>query len=103
MNISIDPVLSAFELSLRAQDLALSTVRGYLMDVKFSAAWLAGEQDGASQGWDQITHGDVQAYRQHLVGTLRQKGTAVNRRIQSLRRFFAWATQVSRETLLEAI
>ncbi len=88
-----DPVLNAFELSLRAQDLATSTIHGYCMDVSFFANWLSIEHGGVCLGWSRVTHGDVQAYRQHLVGVLRQKGTAVNRRIQSLRRFFAWAMQ----------
>ena len=37
---------------------------------------------------------DLKAYRQELVKIKRQKASSVNRRLQFLKRFFAWAKQV---------
>lgn len=92
MNSPIDPILHAFQEALQAQDLAGATVRGYGLDVQFFRTWLEGVR-GETVPWTHVKATDIQTFRQHLVGNLRQKAAAVNRRLQSLRRFFAWAVQ----------
>ena len=92
MNSPLDSVLQAFQEALQTQDLAGSTVRGYGLDVRFFKTWLENTQ-GESVPWNHVKSADIQTYRQHLVGNLRQKAAAVNRRLQSLRRFFEWAVQ----------
>lgn len=87
-----DPILQAFQSALQTQDLAEATIRGYGLDILFFRAWLECSHKEVVP-WSKVKAIDIQMYRQHLVGNLRQKAAAVNRRLQSLRRFFAWAVQ----------
>ena len=88
--MSRDTWLARFEQTLMKQDLAETTIKGYLGDVRLFCRWLdeihADPVDLAT-----VEIADLRAYRQYLVNQQRQKPAAVNRRLQALRRFFAWA------------
>jgi integrase/recombinase XerC len=79
-----------FEKFLLKQDLAERTIKGYLDDLRFFRQWYEEIQNKETTLLT-ITHFDLQAFRQYLVNGKRQKVSAVNRRIQALKRFFNWA------------
>jgi len=85
--------LLRFKRKLIQQDLSPVTVHGYLDDLGYFLRWLK-ELYGNSIELKKINSADLRAYRQELVNIKRQKATSVNRRLQSLKRFFNWATQV---------
>jgi integrase/recombinase XerC len=86
-----DPWLARFQQHLLHQDLAENTIRGYLADLRYFGQWLT-EWHGQPVDLARVTEADIRAYRQHLVNTRRQKPATVNRRLQALRRLYAWAT-----------
>ena len=88
-----DPCLSQFKKKLQQQDLSQVTIRGYLDDLNYFLRWLK-TLYGRSVELKKINSADLRAYRQELVTIKRQKATSVNRRIQSLKRFFNWAAQI---------
>lgn len=90
--MSEDQWLPRFKQKLVQQDLAEATINGYLADLRYFCQWLEGLHD---QPVDLAIVGvaDIRAYRQDLVNRKRQKPATVNRRIQALRRLFAWAKQ----------
>lgn len=79
-----------FKRYLIKQDLSERTIKGYLDDLRFFAEWYE-EIQNKKIAWTKITSFDLQSFRQYLVNGKRQKVTAVNRRIQALKRFFNWA------------
>jgi site-specific recombinase XerD len=83
--------LPDFKQKLIEHDLAPATVQGYLSDIGYFLRWLY-ELTGA----DEVTSLDIRAYRQYLVQTKRLKAATVNRRLQAIRRLFAWAVQTKR-------
>ena len=87
-----DPLIVRFEEYLKMQDLSQRTVKGYLDDLQYFCAWHE-EIQASSMNWRTVTDFDLQTFRQYLVNAKRQRVSAVNRRIQALKRFFAWAFQ----------
>jgi site-specific recombinase XerD len=88
--MSWDTGLARFEQALIKQDLAKTTIKGYLGDLRLFCRWLDNiHAEAIDLGAVEIA--DLRAYRQYFVKQQRQKPTAVNRRLQALRRFFAWA------------
>ena len=83
--------IARFEHYLVHQDLAQRTVRGYLDDLHYFWAWFEEVQNSPTDILN-VTGFELQAFRQYLVNGKRQKVSAVNRRIQALKRFFNWAT-----------
>jgi site-specific recombinase XerD len=75
--------LAQFQQVLIQQDLADTTIKGYLSDVGHFSRWLEQIQQ-QSVPLAHTTTADLRAYRQHLVNIQRQKPAAVNRRIQAL-------------------
>jgi site-specific recombinase XerD len=90
--MSEDPWLIPFKRELLRQDLSQMTIDGYLADLRHFGQWLA-EWHDQSVDFARATDADIRAYRQHLVNTRRQKPVTVNRRLQALRRLYAWAKQ----------
>lgn len=90
--MSEDQWLPRFKQKLIQQDLAEATINGYLTDLRYFCQWL---EDLHEQPVNLAIVGvaDIRAYRQDLVNRKRQKPATVNRRIQALRRLFAWAQQ----------
>ena len=86
-------LLPRFKKKLVQQDLSPVTIRGYLHDVNHFLRWLKEIYDGQEINIKKITTADLKAYRQYMVNMKRQKSASVNRRLQSLKRFFAWAHQ----------
>lgn len=83
---------SQFEHHLMKQDLSDRTVKGYLDDLRFFQGWYE-EIQNKKLNWKTVTSFDLQTFRQYLVNGKRQKVSAVNRRIQALKRFFNWAKE----------
>lgn len=85
-----DRVLADFARSLQASDLAAATCRGYAADLGRFRAWV---EDGRGEGvaLRKIGALDLANYRQHLIRTEKLRAASVNRKVQALRKFFAWA------------
>lgn len=83
-------LLPRFKKYLIKQDLSERTIKGYLDDLHFFSDWYK-EIQNKNISWTEITSFDLQTFRQYLVNAKRQKVSAVNRRIQALKRFFDWA------------
>lgn len=84
-----DEPLKCFEQKLKNQDLSARTISGYLNDILFFKKWVT-QIYGKEVPFSQIVKEDIKAFRQDLVTIKRQKATSVNRRLQSLKRFFDW-------------
>lgn len=83
--------LDDFVAHLQVQDASANTINAYRRDVTAFFAWLAG-QVGHDVSPVEVTTFDVQKYRDALVAQGR-KPAGVNRRLASLRAFFAWTVQ----------
>lgn len=90
MNKDQFTLLTRFKRYLIKQDLSERTVKGYLDDLRYFSDWYE-EIQNKKNNWNKITSFDLQTFRQYLVNGKRQKVSAVNRRIQALKRFFNWA------------
>jgi site-specific recombinase XerD len=79
-------------MSLVKQDLAERTVLGYLYDLRMFKAWI---EDFYQQeiALTQVTTHDIRVYREYLVKIKRHKVSSVNRRLQSIKRFYNWAVK----------
>lgn len=84
-----------FEKSLVKQDLAPSSIRGYLYDVKMFKVWI---EDFYQQEivLTHVTTNDLRVYRDYLVKIKRHKVASVNRRLQSIKRFYHWLMQTEK-------
>lgn len=80
----------SFKKYLNKQDLSKRTINGYLDDLNFFCQWYM-EVQNEKTDLLAVSHFELQAFRQYLVVGKRQKVSAVNRRIQALKRFFNWA------------
>lgn len=89
--LSADNPMAAFLEALAAQDVAASTARSYLAQLRRFEAWLA-DQYGA--GLLEATAHDVHRYKADLVGTMRPN--SVNAALAALRRFYSWAVASGR-------
>ncbi|MBF5060174.1 tyrosine-type recombinase/integrase [Candidatus Neptunochlamydia vexilliferae] len=83
-------LLKDFEQQLKKQDLSARTISGYLNDIFFFKKWVT-QIYGKEVPFSQIAKEDIKAFRQDLLTIKRQKATSINRRLQSLKRFFDWA------------
>ena len=83
--------LKEFVAYLQVQDRSPHTVVAYRRDVSAFLDWVA-EQVGREVAPVEVTPFDVQKYRDHLVA-LGRKPAGVNRRLASLRAFFAWVVE----------
>jgi len=77
---------------LSQEDLADATVSGYIFDVASFHKWVSNIKKYPVSA-EEIDSIDIKAYRQYLIEKTRSKTASVNRRIQSLKRFFNWASQ----------
>jgi site-specific recombinase XerD len=82
--------LKQFHEALKSDDLSDVSVRGYLYDLIYFRNWLIGVH-GQEVALKRISAAGLTAYRQHLVEDKGMKSAAVNRRIQSVKKLFAWA------------
>ncbi len=85
-------VAKEFAGSLRAADLAESTRRGYAADLGRFRSWIEQSQ-GTQVPLRRISTADLASYRQHLIRVEKLRAASVNRKVQALKRFFAWAEQ----------
>ncbi len=84
--------LKTFQKTLENQDLSPRTISAYLTDLLFFQKWLTEiYSDGIL--FSQVANEDIKAFRHDLLKLKRQKATSINRRLQSLKRFFQWAHQ----------
>ena len=89
-NLSEDHWIRQFQEALTSEDLASVSVRGYLYDLNYFRKWFT-EIHGQETALDMLSAVDLTAYRQHLVDAKGQKASSVNRRIQAVKKLFAWA------------
>jgi site-specific recombinase XerD len=85
-------VSKEFAGSLRAADLAESTRRGYAADLGKFRSWIE-QGRGTPVPLRRISTADLASYRQHLIRVEKLRAASVNRKVQALKRFFAWAEQ----------
>ena len=88
-------LLKCFEQKLKNQDLSERTISGYLNDVIFFKTWIM-QVYGKKVLFSEIVKEDLKAFRHDLLTIKRQKATSINRRLQSLKRFFEWAYRENR-------
>jgi len=81
--------LERFAEYLQEQDRSPHTIAAYTQDVAAFFAWLS-TKTGKELAPVNVTVFDVQKYREHLIAAGR-KPAGLNRRLASLRTFFAWA------------
>lgn len=81
--------LERFTTYLQEQDRSPHTVAAYTQDVAVFFTWLD-TKTGKELAPVNVTVFDVQKYREHLLA-LGRKPAGLNRRLASLRTFFAWA------------
>jgi site-specific recombinase XerD len=88
---SDDLLLQRFGIQLTRQDLSPSSVRAYISDLHQLQQWLVWLHEGSRHvPLAEVTHTDLRAFRKHLIHKERQRPATVNRRVQALRRFYAW-------------
>jgi integrase/recombinase XerC len=85
-----DALLKDFVRGLRAADLAEATRRGYAADLRLFRRWIE-EARGADVRLRRISAVDLVNYRQHLIRSEKLRAASVNRKVQALKKFFAWA------------
>lgn len=88
-----DRLLQDFERSLQAADLAAATRRRYAADLGRFRAWMEHGHGGPGVGLRRINTVDLANYRQHLIRSEKLRAANVNRKVQALKKFFAWAQQ----------
>jgi len=81
--------LERFAIYLQEQDRSPHTIAAYTQDVAAFFAWL-NAKTGRELAPANVTVFDVRKYREHLLAAGR-KPAGLNRRLASLRTFFAWA------------
>ncbi|MGH9402118.1 MAG: tyrosine-type recombinase/integrase [Terriglobia bacterium] len=87
-----DRLFRAFVRSLRLVDLAEATRRGYAGDLGRFRRWIE-ETRGARAALGRVNTVDLVNYRQHLIRSEKLRASSVNRKVQALKKFFAWAQQ----------
>lgn len=85
-------VLINYQNYLINEDLSHFTIKGYLYDINYFNDWIKDFYQTDITLTD-ATANDIYAYREYLLKIKRQKATTINRRIQSLKRFYAWLCQ----------
>src|SRR5690348_4527490 len=82
--------LYQFKKKLTQQDLSKATIDGYISDLTFFFTWLENVNEKPIN-LKKVSTMDLRAFRQVLTNLKRQKTASVNRRVQSIKRFFTWA------------
>lgn len=85
-------LLSRFRQFLAQQDLSDVSIKGYLYDMTFFQKWVLDfyQEDIP---FLKLSINDLRAFRESLSKIKRQKPSAINRRIQAIKRFYQWAKQ----------
>ena len=86
-------VLTNYQNYLINQDLSKVTIKGYLCDINYFNDWVKDFYQ-TDITLEDATANDIHAYREYLLKIKRQKATTINRRIQSLKRFYVWLSQL---------
>ncbi len=92
--------LDQYEHHLRREvDLSEATVRAYLGDVRLfmlwcERSWVEGREISRMFAPDQVATPTITRYRNYLQHELGREPATVNRYLTSLKRYFAWATDV---------
>lgn len=88
--INRDWLLEQFEAHLTGLALAPATVVNYLADLRAFLRWCEQTKD-ASRSPLSLGTSDIRAYCEYLKETKDHASTTVNRRLQTLRKFYNWA------------
>lgn len=90
-----ESLLTQFKNRLLQQGYSDITIKGYLYDLNHFLRWFAEmHPDKDDINVKDVGDADLRAYRQELINVRRQKAASVNRRLQAIKSFFTWATQV---------
>lgn len=86
-------LLSRFRQFLVQQDLSEISIKGYLYDMTFFQRWVIDfyQEDIP---FLKLSINDLRAFRESLSKIKRQKPSTINRRIQSIKRFYQWTKLV---------
>jgi len=89
-NIKI--TINEFKQHLDQQDLSKNTIRNYIADIKNFASWYE-EHHAEEIEVQKITSYHLNFFRDQMIGARRLKVSSVNRKTQSLRRFFRFLAE----------
>lgn len=82
-------LLINYEKYLIEQDLSSVSIKGYIYDINYFYQWIKDFYQ-TEISLPKVTSNDIHAYREYLLKLQRQKPTSINRRIQSIKRFYKW-------------
>jgi site-specific recombinase XerD len=90
--LTLSDGVQEFFKKLKRQDLSPTTLRGYQHDLELFRRWVDG-LNGSKIKVEQLSEIDLMAYRNYMTTTKRFKAATINRRLESLRKFFRWAAR----------
>lgn len=88
-----DEILAKFEESLSRRALSSSTIVNYLADLRTFRRWIDG-RIAAGFSLLSVNREHIRQYRNHLTKELHRAPSTTNRHLMSLRKFFAFATEL---------
>ncbi len=88
-----DDILAKFEESLSRRALSSSTIVNYLADLRAFRRWIDG-RIAAGLSLLSVNQEHIRQYRNHLTKELHRAPSTTNRHLMSLRKFFAFATEL---------
>ena len=86
-------IIDDYAIYLDEQDLSPISIKGYLYDIDYFYHWV-NDFYQTDVSFSDVVSNDIHAYREHLSKILRQKPSTINRRIQSLKGFYAWLSKL---------
>ena len=91
-NIPKQELTNIFKNYLNAMDLSKQTIKSYIHDVNHFLSWL---DTVITTDYEikNITEFDLSSYRNYMLNVKHLKSTTINRRIQSLKKYFMWLTE----------
>ncbi len=82
----LNKILDDFKEKMIIEDISENTIKSYLSDVRIFCKWY--QEIDSSDNLKKITNYHLNAYKDYLTLTKRQKATSINRSVQSLKNFF---------------
>ncbi|MEM6338299.1 MAG: tyrosine-type recombinase/integrase [Pseudomonadota bacterium] len=90
-------LLNKYKLFLIEQDLSPISIKGYIYDIGYFDNWVKDFYQ-TEISLDEVSSNDIHAYREYLLKIQRRKPTTINRRIQSLKRFYSWLLRIKQRS-----
>ena len=87
-------VITQFKETLQKQNLSQRTIECYMYDIKGFKAWIDDfyQKDVC---FKDSTYNDMRAYREYLLKIKKHQVASVNRRLQSIKKFYQWLVPLS--------